>query len=371
MAGHRPITIEDPRGSLAVIFFEATTREDRIRGSKLANTAFGKSLSEESYLEREDYLADLPLARGTGWRWFSLALADNPEHVVAMCKTLHRDLLIRDSAGMRQEQGYCICSVITDSRYRGRGLATVLMKNIAEWLDGPGGAAASTLYSDVGDYYVNRGWDMCDAFQSTITVPPTPPSRDQRAKLPETRILTVDDLPHLCERDVESIKEDFQNHDLAPGTTLVTALPIANMVNWQQKRICFMNAKLLGKTAESKGSICESADAWMYWYHDLHHRKLIIQRAKLPKDQSDDVATEVLAQLLLDALEEAAKWDIQTMTIWNPGPELHRGMTLLSEEFGIDVLNEKREVANIPCIRWRGGEKKPTILQPNEFYSWC
>lgn len=151
MTEQRPITIEDARGSLTVIFFEATTREDRIRGSKLANTAFGKSLSEESYLEREDYLANLPLARGTGWRWFSLALADNPEHVVAMCKTLHRDLLIRDGAGMRQEQGYCICSVITDSRYRGRGLATVLMRNIAEWLDGPGCAAASTLYSDVGD----------------------------------------------------------------------------------------------------------------------------------------------------------------------------------------------------------------------------
>ncbi|KAI1409046.1 hypothetical protein F5Y13DRAFT_171055 [Hypoxylon sp. FL1857] len=295
---------------------------------------------------------------------FSLALADNPEVVLAMCKTLHRDLLIRDGAGLRQEQGYCICSVITDSCYRNRGLATVLMKNIAEWVDGPGGATASTLYSEVGDFYVRRGWDILDAFQSTLTVPPSLPSGESQAKLPNTRLLSAEDLPGLCERDVESIKEDFRRYDLAPGTTLITALPTTDMVDWQQNRIGFMNAKLLGKCSKWKGSICESDDAWMYWYHDLYHRKLIIQRAKLPKNRGDEVTIQVLARLLLDALEEAVKWEIPHVLIWNPGSELHSAMGFLNEEFGIEVLNEKREVADIPCLRWRGGEKKPTIVRP-------
>lgn len=63
---------------------------------------------------------------------------------------MHRDLLIRDVDGVREEQGYCVATVITDSKYRNHGLATFLLENVSRWMDGSGGAEASTLYSDVG-----------------------------------------------------------------------------------------------------------------------------------------------------------------------------------------------------------------------------
>ncbi|KAI1382450.1 hypothetical protein F4677DRAFT_452146 [Hypoxylon crocopeplum] len=369
MAEYQPITIDD---TLTVIFSEATASpEARIRCSKLASTAFGKSLSLAGYLEREEYLGSLPLARGTGWRFWSLVRADDPEQILAMCKTLHRDLLVRDSQpGMRREQGYCICSVITDAPYRGRGLASVMLKHVAEWLDGPGNATASILYSEVGDFYVSRGWDMLDAFQSTLTATPSFPPQEQRAKLPETRLLTGDDIPTLCERDIEGLAIDFEKYDLAPDTILATVLPTADMLNWLQCRADFMNAHTNDTLPQTKGSLCESADAWLFWYHDLRHQQLIIQRVRPPPNRSGVAATQALARLLLDALEDAVRFEVPNVIVWNPSPELHKAMKFLGEEMGIEVTHEKRETKNVPCLRWRGGEKKSTVVWPNEFYPW-
>ncbi|KAI1466935.1 uncharacterized protein F4812DRAFT_460491 [Daldinia caldariorum] len=373
----QPITIEDARGALNAVFSEATAHQDRIRCAQLAATAFGKSLSPEGYLDREAYLAEQPLARGGGWRWWYLALADDPEQVVAMCKTMHRDLLVRDgpAAGgeevvVRQEQGYCICSVVTASSHRGRGLASVMLKAVAEWLDGPGNATASILYSDVGDFYVSKGWDMLDSFESTLTVPASLPSTEQ-PPFPETHPITAADIPRLCERDVESLKEDFQKYGLPKeDAVLATILPTTDMITWLQARIAYMNRQSDGTTPDAKGSVCESADAWLFWFPDLRHGKLTIQRAKLPRGRDEAASTRALARLLLDAVEEAARWGMSEVDIWNPGPELHGAMRLLSSELGIKVTNQKREKEHIPCLRWRGGEKKSVVFSPNEFYPW-
>ncbi|XXG95024.1 hypothetical protein Hte_001284 [Hypoxylon texense] len=370
MSEKHSTTIQDAGGALTVIFSEATTPAGRVRCAKLASTAFGKSLSADGYLEREAYLSDLPLARGGGWRSWSLTRADDPDLVLATCKTLRRDLLVRDPGGAALErQGYCICSVVTDSRYRGRGLASVLLRHVAEWLDGAGDAAASMLYSDVGEFYVSKGWNVLDAFQSTVAVPPPIP-REQLDGLPETRPLTIDDLPDLCERDVENLKNDFRRSKPAADTILAAVLPTSPLISWLQSRADFMNAKTHGKVPETKGTICESADSWMYWYHDLRHSKLVIQRVKLPERQSETAATETLAKLLLDTLDEAAKWELQKVVLWNPGLELRNAMDFLAAKMKIDVTNEKRENSEIPCLRWRDGEKLSATIWPNEFYGW-
>ncbi|KAI0377992.1 hypothetical protein F5Y04DRAFT_165483 [Hypomontagnella monticulosa] len=358
---------------LSVVFSEAITPEEKVQCSKLASTAFGKSLSKAEYLEREEFLGNLPLAQRGGWRFWSLTRADDPEQVVAMCKTMHRDLLVRDGANngrSRQEQGFCVVSVITDASYRGRGLASILLKSVAQWMDGPGGAIASMLYSDVGEFYVSKGWDMLNAAQSTLTVPASIPHELPALKFPETRLLTADDIPNLCERDVESIKYDYEAYDLPIGHTLVTVLPNTNLINWLQSRTGFMNNKTNSIVPGTKGSICESADAWMYWYHELRHRKLMIQRVKPPRDQDDATATLVLARLLLDALEEASKWQILEVVVWSPSPQLYHATKLLTDKMGIEIKSEQRNGTQMPCFRWRGAEKKPTSVWPNEFYAW-
>lgn len=169
---------------------------------------------------------------------------------------------------------------------------------------------------------------------------------------------------------MESLKDDFQKYDLPKDSVLVTILPTTNMITWLQARIAYTNNQLKGKTLEVKGSICESADSWVYWYSDLHDRKITIQRVKPPHGQDEATSTRAIARLLLDAIEEAAKWELPEVDIWNPSPELHSAMKLLNSELGIKVTNQKRESEHIPCLRWRGGEKRSIIFSPNEFYPW-
>lgn len=138
------------KGTIAVVFGEANP-EQRIQCFKLAAAAFGLPLSEEDYIKREEYLGDRPLTRNKGWRIWCLSLAEDPNKVLATCKTMHRDLLVRDPDGTHKHQAYCISSVVTDTQYRGHGLASQLLKHVAEWLDGPGNAVASMLYTIVGD----------------------------------------------------------------------------------------------------------------------------------------------------------------------------------------------------------------------------
>ncbi|KAI2614017.1 uncharacterized protein GGS25DRAFT_516871 [Hypoxylon fragiforme] len=387
MAQKPPITILPPSGGppLAIVLSEATTPESRSRCFKLASTAFGKSLTPDQYVEREAQLDQHPLTRDGGWRFWYLAAADEPEHVLAMCKTMHRDLLVRDARGggaARREQGYCIASVVTDAAYRGLGLAPVLLKNVAEWMDGPGGATASILYSDIGEFYVSKGWDLLPALQSTLSVPSTLPQPPP--PLPQTRPLTDADLPALCARDIDNLTQQFsqQQQQQQPSSddddhhhhhhTLATVLPTADIISWQQQRADYMSAAALGdgqKEAplpEVKGSVCESAGAWVYWYHDVAARRLMIQRVVQLRDDQN----EALARLFLDALEEAARWGLAGVVAWNPSAEVRGAMEWVAGECGIEVLHEKREVTEVPCIRWRNGEKRQATVTSVEFYGW-
>ncbi|KAI2619241.1 hypothetical protein GGR54DRAFT_135615 [Hypoxylon sp. NC1633] len=414
MADKQPITLNNPQGTLSVVFSEATfSPEARVRCSKLAWTAFGGPLTLEEYLERELYLGELPLARGTGWRFWCLTPADDRSHMLAMCKTLHRDLLVRGpdptpcaEMSIRQEQGYCVCSVVTDAAYRGRGLASVLLRNVAAWLDGPGDATASILYSEVGDFYVSKGWHTLDAFQSTLTVPLTPssspipssspPPAKHPPQLPATRLLSGAEIPSLCDRDTARMRQDFATYPLAPNTVLAAVLPTSAMVCWLQSRADYTNARTApplpkrkpAPTPTARGSICAAADAWVYWLHDLWRGRLIVQRVRpaaashkiLASDSDSDSdsdsnskytsSTLALARLLLDALEEAARWSLPKVVLWNPGPELCAAMEFLEAEMGVRIMHEKRESAEIPCLRWRGGEKRRVAVWPHEYYPW-
>lgn len=137
-------------GPMAIVFGEATP-EQQIQCCKLVSAAFGSPLSEEDFLEREKHLGQQPLTRNHGWRCWCLSPPNKPNHVLATCKTIRRNLLVRDASGSREQQGYCISSVVTDSRYRQLGLASFLLKRVAEWMDGPGDGIASMLYCSIGN----------------------------------------------------------------------------------------------------------------------------------------------------------------------------------------------------------------------------
>ncbi|KAB5554703.1 hypothetical protein GE09DRAFT_1122100 [Coniochaeta sp. 2T2.1] len=387
MEENSSLTVTTSNGPLTVLFQEATSPALRRQCYALAGGHFGQPLAIEQHEARDEYLSNRPLTTRGGWRvWCLVRLADESSApssstiaVVATCKTIRREFLVREGheGKTREEEGYCIASVITHAQYRRLGLASFLMRKTAEWIDdhrsggGGGGRRASVLYSSAADFYVGFGWAMYDALQADILAFASPSDVEGWSDLPPTRLLTRDDTPGLCERDVEILKAEMDEHQLAPDAVLVANSPSANMVSWQHDRCDFISLRANGRAPEIKGVICEEGDTWAYWYHDFRAEVLAIQRVAIPNKPSLR-RTEMLVSLLLHACEEAEKWKFSKVVIWNPAPEVRDALKLLEERRGARYTLRERVGSDVPSFRWRkwDGEKE-VVMVPNEFYAWA
>jgi GNAT superfamily N-acetyltransferase len=132
------------------IFAEASGAQ-RAQCFQLGAASFGAPLSAEQYLEREAFFDTLPLLRDGGLRVWCLLDAEDRNRVITTCKTVRRDLFIRDGPGEgRKAQGFCLASVVCDPQFRGQGFTSILLEEVAKWADGPGQAAVTFLYTSIG-----------------------------------------------------------------------------------------------------------------------------------------------------------------------------------------------------------------------------
>lgn len=143
-------TVKGPNGHLNVALGEAT-HEQILPWCGIVTAAFAPSFPGSAFLAQEQCLSQHPLTLNQGTRFWCVYLAEDPKTLLAVAKTVRRQFLIRDSESVHEETGYCIGYVGTHPDYRRLGLASLLIKHVAEWLDGPADAAASMLYTSVGD----------------------------------------------------------------------------------------------------------------------------------------------------------------------------------------------------------------------------
>jgi GNAT superfamily N-acetyltransferase len=141
---HRPTSPKLPPG----VFFGEATDDQLVQCDALAASAFAQPLSEAEYVEREDFMSRQELAENHGVRTWCLSSGQSTGQVLAACKTVLREILVTDLHGCHRGSGYCFSSVVTHPDHRGRGLAPIFLQNVARWLDGPGDAYASMLYSN-------------------------------------------------------------------------------------------------------------------------------------------------------------------------------------------------------------------------------
>ncbi|KAG6368319.1 hypothetical protein INS49_002524 [Diaporthe citri] len=363
------ITLNLADGPVEVAVGEAKP-EQQLQCCKLAGTAFAAPLSQDQYIELEDYLGSLPLAVAGSTRYWCLFPTDNPNCILATCKTLHRFFLVKDGrAALTTGDGYCIASVITNPDYRKSGLASVLMEHIAEWMDGPGVGTASMLYTSIGDFYSKRGWAPLPAFESILKCA-TNATLDGRSNLPRNRFLTAGDIESLCARDAESVKGEMRKTQISGDQTLAAVAPTADLINLLQGRAHFIALKLFGKVTEHRGAITKAGDSWVYWYHDFRKQQLAVLRIHLP-EEPDQRQSEQVASLLSDALQEALAWDLPKVTVWDDNPIVLQALDLLKGQHAVEVASGQRDRRSIPSLRWKGGHGSKTVtLHCNEFYAW-
>ncbi|KAI1300891.1 hypothetical protein F5Y03DRAFT_221332 [Xylaria venustula] len=363
-------TLRNPDRVLNITFGEATP-EQLLQCRYIAAAEFGQPLTKEDYVKLEELLAQKPLATDKGLRVWCLSLTHDPAQVLTTCKTLPREYLIHDMSGVSRQKAYCIAAVATDPRYRGQGLASRLLEFVAAWLDAPGNAVASFLYTSIGDFYNRRGWKKVPAYLATLSWPSNSLPSIDRALLPETRSVLSTDLSELCMRDVRDVESRLTQLQPLANETHVCVLPTANLITFHHGRSDFVGTKVQGAPPKSYGSRCESADSWLYWYHDIRKQELAVQRVRVPAE-SHQIHRDAIAAMLLDAIEEACAWKLPRVILWDPSPELLSVMQMLQEQFQIKSETVARNKKSVPSLRWRHADASNKItFHFNEFYTRC
>ncbi|CAO2651103.1 Nn.00g094000.m01.CDS01 [Neocucurbitaria sp. VM-36] len=361
-----PISIHSKWGSEDVLFGEANP-DQRVECYKLAAAAFGPVLSEADFIERETVLSDQPLTRNGGCRVWCLYRANESSQVLSTCRTIRRTILFKDSHGVREGTGYCIASVVTNPEYRGQGLASLLLQNVTQWLDEPGRAAVSMLYSNKEHFYAKNGWTAMPAAEITISRTSSIRYDPNDQTEADIRALRNEDIADLCARDVQSLRREMETVAVAQGDIMVTILPTAELVSLQHVRANFMGLKANGKIPRRKG-VQYKSNAWMYWHHDFRKQCLYIQRIRTHIEDKA-ARTEVMAALFSQACQEAEAWGLLRVVTWDLSPDVRKATQLLSVGERSTITEARRR--ETISIRWAGGKNTDdAVVTPNEAYAW-
>ncbi|KAK8107508.1 uncharacterized protein PG998_009521 [Apiospora kogelbergensis] len=370
------ITINTADGTIELVFGEATP-EQKAECFKQAGRTFVRGIPEDLWTNAEEQLDLLPLLQGKGCLHWCLYKAGTPKEIVSSLRAIRRELLIRDAQGVRPETSYDICFVATDEKYRGHGLASFLMRKVAEWFDGPGAVSLTTLYTAVGQFYVPFGWDLLPAPQVSFDLPPDVSrgilqrKREESPSLP-TRVVGPHDVADLCSRDIAQLRPQVEAYDLAPDTSLVSTLPIPEQFEWYRGLAKLQSDSWCGgREIANVGAICDAADTWMLWHHDLRKKEFKISRVK-PNYGDHEQTKQALVQLLLCAMEEAISWEatFEKVVIWDPNPEVIGALEILGRDMGFTPKSEMRVGTNHTSLRWAKDEKRQTVFWPNEYYAY-
>jgi GNAT superfamily N-acetyltransferase len=149
----------------------AATGEQKAQRDALTYSEWGRLLTVEGYVSREQRLRAHPWARSDMRTWL---LCGTDGSVLASCETFRTDSFLRSPEGsLVPGHGFAIASVFTEERLRGHGHATRLMDLLAAELERQPHAHAALLFSDVGSrLYARSGYRELPAWDWLL--PPTP-----------------------------------------------------------------------------------------------------------------------------------------------------------------------------------------------------
>lgn len=147
------------------------TDEQKVQRDVLTYSEWGRLLTLEGYLSREQRLRTHPWARSDMRTWL---LCDADGGVLASCETFRTHSLLRSTTGtLVPGDSFAIASVFTEERLRGRGYSTRLMELLAAELERQPHAHAALLFSDVGPrLYARAGYLELPAWDWHLS--PTP-----------------------------------------------------------------------------------------------------------------------------------------------------------------------------------------------------
>ncbi|KAG0236316.1 hypothetical protein BGW42_003728 [Actinomortierella wolfii] len=277
-----------------------------------------------------------------------------------------------------------VAMVCTVKQHRGNGYASWMMYRIWEYFEQQREFPFTYLYSDAGDMYVRMGWKRFPA--NTLDIPVdhlynfpfldrSIPSTTTTTNRFQLQLVTSENLDEVMQWDTALVRDEVAQRiqEAEAGTTMVALLPDSRSVLWQRARSRFFLEEQQRRSAsggvggDSTGSslslgpygatLNRTATAegppmrlgYVLWCHDFRNEQLILFRLRYPSPSMtvralvDDVCDEnepavdslpqqVALILLQEALEEAKRWGLPKVTLWNAPSAIGAWLRLESYE---------------------------------------
>ncbi|OWZ14759.1 hypothetical protein PHMEG_00011718 [Phytophthora megakarya] len=335
---------------------------------------WGKPLTMTQYQRKEELQRETPFSRRGSIFWALVEdtgdSTDDAELVAGQsvlychCESHRFDCAVRRSSG-EIERGYShhIGSVFTLPEHRGRGLAKVFMAEVAKQLEKLPGALVSVLYSDIGPtYYDKMGWKLHPSKMASLEV-----AHPKNAKVDvggaELVSLLVDvKLDAFLRTDNERLVEELSSEQLA-GREAFVVLPTGDSIEWQ---FCIGVHFAQVREYEELPSRCGAKvdkDAFIIWCHNLKASTLYVLRARFPENDA------AIAHLLLnEALEEARKFKLEKVAIWDPPASLHRAD--ICSKLDIQFVEREDSLSSAMMLHRGGDADSLPYWMANEKFAW-
>jgi len=373
--------------------------EENVAIWTLTSNAWKDALTIPLYLEESSYLMTVPLAKDGGmsqWVLVDRNLPPNQRPLLASCESFRKRSLISDTHGNVTEGiTHGVASVYCDPKYRGRGYAARLMKELAKtllhWQTETHKCVASVLFSDIGKkFYANVGWHPFPSYHIEFKASPNDSTG-------ATKIL-AEDLASLCPEDEAMVRKAMACPSDS-GKSRYTILPDHEHMLWHHSKEGWVCDRLFGKRPLVKGAITgqPGSRVWVVWTHrfyspphgpDCSENTLYILRVVVEDQTSLKHFTSSLEGTLSDqqpkcdelianmravlqaAQNEAVEWKLYHVKLWGPAPELEEVIKLT----GVPHRRVDRDEEGICSLLWYGegsGREDEVEWVGNEKYGWC
>jgi hypothetical protein len=376
-----------------VVLVQATPEE---RSHQVAcNGVFWRGvLSHEAYIGRENHLAAQDLVKNDGMTTWVLVDQQNPakRRVLCGCETFRKKALVAHNGVIRETVCHGVGSVFCPVEHRGKGYAARMIKDLGEilrtWQTDT--SLFSILFSDIGKkFYAQHGWK---AFPSSHIALPALEVQNKKSSLPKARPLYSADLAELCALDEKLLRSSLQETMKQSSKVMVGLIPDVETIKWHHAREEFVGFEFTKRMPEVKGAMVGEEigkRVWCYWTrmfynsdpksrHDntLHILRLVVEsegtidwEVNPPSAEQMKILEPSIAALFAAAQEEADKWNMQDVWLWNPNSVTVKAAQSL--DTSTEVIH--RDDESICSLRWYGDEKElnNVVWVENEKYGWC
>ncbi|KAF1949817.1 hypothetical protein CC80DRAFT_579298 [Byssothecium circinans] len=363
-------------------------------------TTWSDGLPLSVHLKESEHMTMVPLARDNQMTLWILvdkgrSTAQRPRRIYSSCETFRKRALMADTDGAITEGlMHGIASVFCPVEFRGDGFARRLMRDLAEhlriWQAHGERVFGSVLFSDIGrEYYGKLGWELGGG---NLHV-------EIRAREVGTSMVVkdvlVEDVEGLCKRDEEMLRKVM---GVPYKERRVTVIPDQEHMGWHWGKEAYACYYLFGKEPHAKGAIAGRVighRVWALWTHRYYKQqldadptdnvlyilRLVVEQdetaSRLPLDADKSPPDEIYGQQLVylkavlqAAQNEAYKWQLGTVQLWDPTPLVMR--MLKKMDFGSEVVERKED--GLACLMWYGDKGGKAASSPlwmnNEHYAW-